>query len=497
MADRRPRHWPSISGSPAERATNAFRRLEDMTRLISDWVWETDENNIIIYVSDRIIDKLGVHPVQVIGKNIEEIGTFSKNDGTETSPPDFKRPFRDVQLQAKGHDGEVRHFAVSGLPRFDPETDEFMGATGIAQDDTDLIRIERANIRLADAIEVLSGYFALYDEHDKLVISNARFRQLNKDLGDVTRLGSLFEDLLRAEVRSGRYPEAVETGEEWIRQRLSRRQRTSGPFEIEAVDGRWLYVDEERLPDGGTVMMARDISDMKRAMEALKNSVTAHREFASSVAHKLRTPLAVLRANLDNLGDDSEVQSLKNEVDSLARMVEQLLTLTRYEHFVLQDGVECDLYGVTVDVISSLAPLAIKDGRTLELDGYSGHIMIHGDAAAMEHAVRNLVENAIKYSARGSSVKIHLDNDPAAVRVSDEGRGIPIDQRVRLFDRFTDTDRRGAGAGLGLHIVKTIADLHGAQVSVGHSDTGGAEFALVFPQFEDRSENRVTNIISN
>lgn len=485
MAERRPRNWPSISGSEKERATEAFRRLEDMTRLISDWVWETDSENNLTYVSERIIDRLGTHPVQVIGKPFDYIGVFRLHDGAESSFPDFRRPFRDKSFEALGHDGDVRHFAVSGLPRFDPDTDEFAGATGIAKDITELIRVERANVRLADAIEVLSGYFALYDEEDKLVISNARFRQLNKDLGDVAHPGSLFEDLLRAEVRSGRYPEAVGSGEDWIKRRLARRRRTSGPFEIEAGTGRWLYVDEERLPDGGTVMMARDITDMKRAMEALKSSISTHRDFASNVAHKLRTPLAVLRANLDNLGGEGkEVSGLKTEVDTLARMVEQLLTLTRYEHFVLPADAKCDLYGITVDVVSSLAPLAIKEDRSLELDGDSGAIEIHGDAGAIEHAVRNLIENAVKYSARGSAVQVKLEHDPVAIRISDEGRGIPLEDRARLFEKFTQTDRRGAGAGLGLHIVKTIADIHDAQVSIGHSVSGGAEFSLVFPQLD-------------
>ena len=485
MAERRPRSWPSISGSQAERATEAFRRLEDLTRLISDWVWETDSENNFTYVSERIIDRLGVHPVQVIGKSFDGLGVFRLHDGVESNPPDFKRPFRDKSFEAEGHDGEIRHFSVSGLPRFNPDTDEFAGATGIAKDITELVRVEQANVRLADAIEVLSGYFALYDENDKLVISNARFRQLNKDLGDVAHPGSLFEDLLRAEVKSGRYPEAVDSSEDWIKRRLARRHTTSGPFEIEAGAGRWLYVDEERLPDGGTVMMARDITDMKRAMEALKKSISTHREFAANAAHKLRTPLAVLRANLDSLGDDKQVSDLKTEVDTLARMVEQLLTLTRYEHFMLPPDARCDLYGITVDVVSSLAPLAIKEGRTLELDGHSGPIVIGGDGGAVEHAVRNLVENAIKYSARGPSVRIILENDPAAIRIADEGRGIPLEDRGRLFERFTCTDRRGAGAGLGLHIVKTIADIHDAQVSVGHSDTGGAEFSMLFPPLDE------------
>lgn len=490
MAERRPRSWPSITGSESERATEAFRRLEDLTRLISDWVWETDENNTFTYVSERIIDRLGSHPVQVVGKSFDDIGIFRLHDGAESTPPDFKRPFRDKSFEAEGYDGEVRHFAVSGLPRFDPASGEFMGATGIAKDITDLIRVEQSNVRLADAIEVLSGYFALYDEDDKLVISNARFRQLNKDLGDVAHPGSLFEDLLRAEVRSGRYPEAVESSEDWIKRRLARRKTTSGPFEIEAGAGRWLYVDEERLPDGGTVMMARDITDMKRAMEALKSSVTTHRDFAANVAHKLRTPLAVLRANLDNLGDDKEVMELKTEVDTLARMVEQLLTLTRYEHYMLPTDARCDLYAITVEVISSLAPMAIKEDRTLELDGHSGQIVIHGDSAAVEHAVRNMVENAIKYSSRGTSVQVKLEKDPAAIRIADQGRGIPLEDRARLFEKFTRTDRRGAGAGLGLHIVKTIADIHDAQVSIGHSDSGGAEFSLVFPPLDEPSTHR-------
>lgn len=73
---RKPRNWPSITGSQKERSTEAFRRLEDMTRLISDWVWETDADGALIYVSERMIDRLGIHPVQVIGQRLDQIGQF-------------------------------------------------------------------------------------------------------------------------------------------------------------------------------------------------------------------------------------------------------------------------------------------------------------------------------------------------------------------------------------------------------------------------------------
>ena len=486
MAERKPRNWPSISGSQEERATAAFRRLEDMTRLISDWVWETDSDGRITYVSERIIDRLGLHPVQVVGKLFTEFGAFTSSDGTSAALPNLKRPFRDVSFEAEGHDGALRHFAVSGLPRFSDQEEDFVGATGIAKDVTDLVRVERANVQLADAIEVLSGYFALYDEEDKLVISNARFRQMNKNLSDVIKPGSDFEALLRAEVADGRYPEAEEDPDGWIKRRLARRDQTSGPFEVETEGQRWLYVDEEHLPHGGIVMMSRDITEMKRAMDALRDSATKHREFAANVAHKLRTPLAVLRSNLDNLNASDEVVALRLEVDTLARMVEQLLTLTRYENFVIPRTGVSDLYDVTINVVSSLAPIAIKEGRSLELEGFSGPINVHGDSGALEHAIRNLIENAIKYSARGSSVVVNLDTDPPSIRVSDQGRGIASEDRVHLFEKFVRSDRRGSGAGLGLNIVKTIVDLHDAEISVGHSESGGAEFIVVFPAFDER-----------
>ncbi len=483
---RKPRNWPSIAGSQKERATEAFRRLEDMTRLISDWVWETDTDGALTYVSERIIDRLGMHPVQVLGRRLDQIGQFIE-EGQPALPPNQRRPFRDAYFEAVGHDGKLRHFAVSALPRFDHESGDYVGATGIAKDVTELVRVERANSRLADAIEILSGYFALYDENDKLIISNARFRAFNREFGEAAQPGGDFETLLRKEIDAGRYPDAVANGEQWIAERLQHRLDNKEPLELRLSGGRWLYVNEEKLPDGGIVMVAHDISDMKRAMEALQASARHHREFSANVAHKLRTPLAVLRANLDNLGKTPEVASLKREVDVLARMVEQLLTLTRYEHLVLPKQSYVDLFSVVVDVISALAPMALREDRALELDGASGPVLVRGDAGALEHAVRNLIENAVKYSSRGATIRIVIDRDPLTVRVIDHGRGIAPDQRDLLFERFVQNDRRGAGAGLGLSIVKTIADAHGAEIEISDTPGGGATLALKFPMLDERT----------
>ena len=194
----------------------------------------------------------------------------------------------------------------------------------------------------------------------------------------------------------------------------------------------------------------------------------------------------MLRANLDNLGKTPEVKSLKHEVDVLARMVEQLLTLTRYEYLVLPQNVYVDLHTIVVDVISALVPMALKEDRMLELDGDSGEIWVRGDAGALEHAMRNLIENAVKYSSRGSTVRIVIERDPMIVRIIDQGRGIPQDQRGILFERFAQNDRRGAGAGLGLSIVKAIADAHGAEIDISDTPGGGATFSIKFPTLDER-----------
>ena len=214
---------------------------------------------------------------------------------------------------------------------------------------------------------------------------------------------------------------------------MARRRQTSGPFELDMSDGRRVFVDEERLPNGATVTMARDITDLKRAMDALQKSDQHHRDFAASVAHQLRTPLAVLRSNLDSLGDGDNVRELKREVDSLARMVEQLLTLTRYDNLVILPGSQADLNQIAINVVSSLAPAAIKEDRSLELDGDQKPLLINGDTGAIEHALRNLIENAIKYSSRGSEIVIRITDDPITIQVLDRGRGGIVSGKGQAF----------------------------------------------------------------
>ena len=110
--------------------------MEDITRLISEWVWETDTDGKFVYVSDRITEVLGILPLMVTGKTFYEIGTFITEEGDVTHI-NWKKPFRDVLFEARNKDGEERLFLISGIPFYDPETWEFEGITGTAEDITE------------------------------------------------------------------------------------------------------------------------------------------------------------------------------------------------------------------------------------------------------------------------------------------------------------------------------------------------------------------------
>ena len=142
-AIRLPRSWPSIAGPPERRGSRALARLEDITRLVSEWVWETDADGTLTFVSDRATQILGLIPAQLINRKMSELGTFVASEG-EKAEPDWNAPFRDFRLDMPDADGEIRHFLVSGLPFYDQETWSLEGFCGTTEDITERLRAEEA-----------------------------------------------------------------------------------------------------------------------------------------------------------------------------------------------------------------------------------------------------------------------------------------------------------------------------------------------------------------
>jgi signal transduction histidine kinase len=171
-------------------------------------------------------------------------------------------------------------------------------------------------------------------------------------------------------------------------------------------------------------------------------------------------------------------------VERSIHLVEQLLTLARSEPQELAPSAQnVDLRSIAAQAIADTHPLASARSIELSLDGESP-AFIRGDADALRALVRNLVDNAVRYSPPGGSVRVRCEAQAGRVRlrVTDSGPGIPPADRARVFDRFhRQPGRQELGTGLGLAIVKAVAARHGAAVNLGDAPGGGLEVQVDFP----------------
>jgi len=138
--------------------------------------------------------------------------------------------------------------------------------------------------QLALAIETLSEHVVLFDAEDRVVLANRAWRELNKEVAEYTRPGTRFEDHLRALLKKGLVPEAVGREEEWLRERMESHVNPSGPFDVARQDGRWIRVHEQRLPNDGTILVIRDITEAKRGEEALRENEARLRDAIDTIS---------------------------------------------------------------------------------------------------------------------------------------------------------------------------------------------------------------------
>jgi signal transduction histidine kinase len=224
------------------------------------------------------------------------------------------------------------------------------------------------------------------------------------------------------------------------------------------------------------------VEAVNQAFDRLEQGFRVQRNLTADVAHELRTPLAVLRMRAEALTEPKVRAPLLADIDVMARLVDQLLSVAELETMVIAPDEAADLRQVCLEVVEHLAPLAVKQDKALELTAAGGAVWVHGRADLLFQAIRNLVENAVRYSPAGAVVTVEVQ-DSGRARVLDRGPGVPAELKDRLFERFWQGRRKERsavreGAGLGLSIVAQIAQQLGGRVSVEDRAGGGAVFSL-------------------
>jgi heavy metal sensor kinase len=253
----------------------------------------------------------------------------------------------------------------------------------------------------------------------------------------------------------------------------------------------------ERLPVAHTGdELERLATALNSMIERLEESFHQVNRFSADASHELRTPLTILQGELEamaqkgsNLPADvrDTIGSLLEETQRLAKIVESLLAISRLDAGEGRGRRErLDLAEMARTTVDQMRLLAEEKHISLDCDGTAA-VEVEGDASRLKQIVVNLLDNAIKYTAEGGVVSIHVTahDDRAVLEVTDTGLGISASDLPHIFDRFYRADkarsRQMGGAGLGLSIVRSICSAHEGQVTVTSTEGSGSRFRVELP----------------
>jgi two-component system, OmpR family, sensor histidine kinase TctE len=265
----------------------------------------------------------------------------------------------------------------------------------------------------------------------------------------------------------------------WIVKRsLSGVSKVAKAAEKIDIDSRGNRLAEDEVP--------REIAPLVRAMNdalsRLDEGYEQQRRFIASAAHELLTPIAILRVKVEAEGE-RPARHLLGDIARLSSLAEQLLDIQRLDKETPAEKVELGvlLRGVAAD----LAPLLIAADKSIEVVVDNPQPVV-GNAGALVRVVTNLIYNAVEHGGHHVIVRVH----GREFEIEDDGPGIPLDERERVFEPFHRLHRSSSGTGLGLHLVKQVVEKHFGTTTIDSAPNGGAIVRVRLRSFEDFSRTQ-------
>ena len=363
---------------------------------------------------------------------------------------------------------------------------------------------ENQRMTILTAIETIPDGFALFDADDNLVLTNERYRNMFSNIAHLLHPGTPFRDILAANAASD--PEA--TGgmapEQWIEERLRDHKEPSAVRREVRINGAWVHVSRSKTPDGGTVAVYSDISDLiqkqaelEEAREGAETANEAKSRFLASMSHELRTPLnaiigysEMLIDDAQDSGDDTSVDDLEKIMNSgqhLLALINDILDLSKIEAGKMEVHIERFAIAPLVeDVAATIRPIIEKNNNTLVTEIKARSADINTDKTKLRQNLFNLLSNAAKFTKSGR-IELIVDDSDGAIdfTIRDNGIGMTEEQKGRLFQAFMQADssttRNYGGTGLGLAIVKQFTEMVGGIVKVETEPGKGSAFTLSYP----------------
>jgi len=369
---------------------------------------------------------------------------------------------------------------------------------------------ERQRRMIATAIETISEGFVLYDPQDRLVLCNSKFRELYPKIDDLMVPGTPFATILRAIVDRGMVDLEGRTPEEWIAERLANHANPKGSPEYR-YNQIWARISERRTPDGSTVGVFTDITELKhrqaeleQAMEQADSANRAKSVFLANMSHELRTPLNAIIGYSEMLQEQAQEQGISdfagdlNKIQDAGRhllsLISDILDLSKIEAGKLELYLEdVPLPALIEEVRTIVGPLAAKNSNRLHIECPSDIGALHTDRTKLKQCLLNLLSNATKFTSNGAiSLELKRQGPALSFVIRDTGLGMTPEQLSKLFQNFVQADasttKRYGGTGLGLAITKRFCQALGGDVSVESEPGKGSTFTIMLPDRQSKAE---------
>ncbi len=368
---------------------------------------------------------------------------------------------------------------------------------------SDVTELNRARLRLADAMESTGEGFAIFDANDRLIMANSAFHALWPQISDYIRPGVSFRELAERSWDAGLVTGTTMSRAEWLEDRIRRHLSGHATITRHLDKGRWLKITERRTAEGGVVMAATDITALKQAeaaqQKAKEEAEAANRaksDFLATMSHELRTPLAGVLGMSDLLlsSDLSATQreyasTIKTSAAALLHIVNDILDYSKIESGMLTfEERPFDLLRLVEDIVDLLHPKAREKGLQIIIDMAADlPRTLTGDDGRIRQILINLIGNAVKFTEKGWVLIRAEKNDSGDIvfRIEDTGIGIAPSQLETIFEKFTQADastaRQFGGTGLGLAICRKLADLMGGSIHADSLPGKGSVFTCTLP----------------